>query len=1285
MADDEYGFNPRDRTRAKILRQFIMKHGIPMILFHEKRLFSTDPDKTLYIPGGFPKAVHDKHPSREKLFTERVVEIMLGYADSVDTKVGRDGEAIVGSTAGLIDTEEFERAIPNFLGHLQTMEERIRETANKMYHKWYKKHVQEMFTGGPESDAAPFDSETAGIVARNIVAWHNFRSKAKEIKEEIKEIKEEMEGIGGKDFKGSISNRKKILKNNIEKLEKDMYDKIEKSISFAESIRYHIESNLQTTSWWRIHNRNKQDMKVLNQRLRDGMIDKETYDKRRADIIKREKEATAKRKEVMDDKYHKDYAGSKKWKWYRPFKNLGERKKISSREETIYDKKEGKRILKKVGGTVLPEFSDVMRDGEVYRARLAELKADLKNRKITKEKYKEKVAKLKEDYRPSRRGRATAYGRAINEKVGPKVMKGIILAAFVGIGVVISATFTSNWFLFGFMAWGFMYILPNPNDFEIPKNLTKQLEKAPLTWAMMNPLSGKNRYMSYNHAMWGYPRSITKISTYLFFIIGLWGMNDVAFVNIALVAISFMAYYSLKIDYDPHKPHELIESLMRFGGLGALFIPWFIFYAVFDSILLGLIAMAFFAIPPIPNDRDKSELFVMYDFYDKVLFGIIMVLVLIGYLAGWGGYLGWAGASGDTMTSSLNAVFLYFWLISGISGFFSPAMARPGIGFLMLGMATFIYASGPGQQEFFSALFGPWWPSIQNTISSITTPIGDTFSGIGNTFSSGWLLMTNPVGYATQLMNGSHAENPLGVTGAHGIEFNSFSAGLIYPNQPFMTNVILRNNGAFEAENVRLYMSIGGGDAPRKTYNLGIERVQLGIFSSSMEISSFAFNNCLKEKDATSSPLKEYYIKKSCLYTEGSSYFTGKSPEMERQYINQYSFEGNATCTVINAYDLRKKAIPLRATVIYDYKVDSDVDVSFMSKDEWNRLARDNKLDAELKFVQSQYSSAPVKFPIGTAGLKNPILATQQFHISMLIDSDMGTKSKLKKVGKIEMVYPNDWTLATTGCTGPKTMSKPVPVGDNMKITFDYTNDITAGGKIIVCHFKALVKEDNKNPMGTSPTKTYRVTAHAEYTFEFWKDVSTKVEFGGFCCHKKDCPTGYKCDATEEDGKKPTYSCIPEDSETITTDDGTGDNGNVDTNGDKEVPSVASYCKSRLDFQPNRDNGLGCLLGMGGCDPGKDECAVSSVDVSSQLSKHDKWIDEASGINQIESHLLGKLKCEKVKGYNVNACCYSSGTKDQCKAAFKAWFSQTEIKKELLSSPYLYPNEKTIHNAFKNA
>ncbi|RLJ09502.1 MAG: hypothetical protein DRP15_03550, partial [Candidatus Aenigmatarchaeota archaeon] len=519
------------------------------------------------------------------------------------------------------------------------------------------------------------------------------------------------------------------------------------------------------------------------------------------DKLKREldnKEAELRRKGYSNDIIQKELELLRKELLREKAKELLKREveksaeKIDEREDlTDEDKKVYKEMLKKMVEDE-KRIEEKIKDIEEHVKKLEE-----------KEKRKKEIEKEKAILE-RRKSFQKRFAYKIEEKLGKKVLDGFIFACMVGIGVVVSVIFNSTNFLIAFLAWGVMIILPHPESLEYNelkkalKSLDEKGEKInwPFFWKYYLPNRSKQNLV-------GFIRSLAKCTTIAFFILGMWNNINIPFVVIGMIVVSFIGYYSLGIEYDVEKPYELIESLIRFSILGFFFIPFVLFYKIFDSLVLALIAVAFFAIPPIPTseNREKTAIFMeTYEYFDKLLFLVLMFAVFVGFMSGW------------EVTKAMRATFIYFLIVTGIAGFFSPAHTRPAVGFLMLGTASVIYGIAY-PQETFSALFGPWWPTIQNTFVSVTKPVADAFTGIAGTFATGWKMLTNPVGYATELMQGTYAENPQGDTGAYGLEITDFDISPIYIYQPFTVTLTLNNKGVFDAKNVVVRLSMGD-DAP---------------------------------------------------------------------------------------------------------------------------------------------------------------------------------------------------------------------------------------------------------------------------------------------------------------------------------------------------------------------------------------------------------------------------------------------------------------------------------------
>jgi len=758
----------------------------------------------------------------------------------------------------------------------------------------------------------------------------------------------------------------------------------------------------------------------------------------------------------------------------------------------------------------------------VWEDRMSKLRKKYRNDELTEAEFETEKQKIENevwggDSRVSK-GWVTRVGgplAQISRKASPEVTKGVFAAAIIGIGAVISSMFGNWWFFAGFLSIGLYVLTPSPES--------GQFQEGPMGWGHILPWAQGG-----THAGFAWIKSITKVTAIITFAYGFSTMGDIF--NTFFVAICLIGYFMLKREYDPKRPGDFIESLLRFGILGCYFIPFYVFASIFNSYVLAAISLAFFAIPPMPKSsgdqaltevlaRGLSGQTAYYEMFDKILFLGLMGFALLG-----SGSLGMdlgiisIPSLGWQLTGTLKATFIYFWIISLIGGFFSPARERPLTGILFLGGATIIYAVGPGSQDVGSALLGQWWPSVNQAVTSISEPISKMFGTLGKTFGDAFLLLTNPVGYATQLMNGSYANNPVGETGAYGVELSGFDVSPVFIAQPFMITANIKNSGAYDAQDVKITFT-SGAKAPEKQSALGTPSIAATkTFTQPIKISQVlgTTDGC---KNKQEDPNKDADKESACVH-----YFIDEqnSNKFIRQNIWQTVFSSSGiTCSVSAAYELRKKYMPINVTLNYKYQSDSKVSVEFISQAEWDRLAKLDQLNSKLQFVQSQFSSAPVKFPIGTPGLKNPILETQDFHVALNIMSDQ-VGGKLTKIETIELYYPTDFELASDGC------SPSLSTGSPPKDGYALWEPKSSGDQIFYCHFQAL-KQGQTSKLGSSPTKTYILNAHAIYTYSVSKQKDVKVEFGSWCCDqepvKDSCASGTKCCREDISGKG---ICIPQ-------------------------------------------------------------------------------------------------------------------------------------------------------------
>ncbi|MBI4176295.1 MAG: transglycosylase SLT domain-containing protein [Candidatus Aenigmarchaeota archaeon] len=629
----------------------------------------------------------------------------------------------------------------------------------------------------------------------------------------------------------------------------------------------------------------------------------------------------------------------------------------------------------------------------------------------------------------------------------------VMLAAFV-----IAGAFTygfSIWFFWGFLSLGFYFLWPGHKDWgEI---------STPLNLSNMNPftLAPGERVVG-----WSYLKSITKVAAIICFAIAFSELGDVF--NIAFIAVALLGYIWLPVQYDPKYPGQFLESLLRFGVLGAYFIPFWIFGSIFQSYVLTAIAFAFFAIPPMPSTGEKNIVEVLsrglsgasayYEAFDKIIFAGLMIFALVGALTPFPGW---------ELKGTLKFTFIYFWIVAGIGGFFSPANTRPMTGILMLGGATVIYGVGPGSQEVGAALFGQWWPTIHNSVQTISEPISSVFSQIGTTITDGVLLVTNPVGYTTRILNGTYAENPNGRTGAFGVEVNRFDITPIYIKTPFIVTVTVKNEGASEAKSAKVKLDMGdappvrvperqgGAPNPIDFFRPGAQTLQpVWTLPRLMTIQDMAFTKTTEELGT-----------------------------LAKQESRAFFFESTGVdCRTIHNYNLRDKFIPLKATVEYAYSVDSNLEVSFMSTEEWERLATANKLFP--RQIRSTIQTSPVKLNLGT--LDQPIREGTPFFIGINLASAEGPKSEIRKAN-ITLKYPAEAFGLPTDCSRKPTDTKPGMVSFN----FATDEPVTP----VYCNFIGM----SKDKLGEKATETFFVEAAADFQFASWDTKDTNIEFRGEC------------------------------------------------------------------------------------------------------------------------------------------------------------------------------------------
>ncbi len=699
----------------------------------------------------------------------------------------------------------------------------------------------------------------------------------------------------------------------------------------------------------------------------------------------------------------------------------------------------------------------------------------------------EEASARKYEKKIEKRAKGKTFRGFFEEVLMPHIMRIIAAFALAFLGVVVSWNLGSTYFLWAFGALSLYAILPDvtPPEFS---------EKIILTLPQKGALKAYKKFFINKHSGVAALKSIVKVTAIVFFIIALMG-GTLPFQNILLIIVAFAGYFWMKMSFDT--PGGAIESTLRFF-LGLFIIPFFVFYNAFGSLALAGIAAAFLGIPPLPKTEKSSQVEVtaLNRMTLSIFFLVIMLVVLFGVMGVFPG-------GGWELTAGLQSVFLYFWVVCTLAGFASTAEARPVIGLLMLGGATVVFGLGPGAQNVGMALLGPWWPTVHNFFTNSFGPLTDAFGQIGTMFSNAWLLITNPVGYAQGLMNGTYNVDPdTGLAGAYGVELEQISVSPVYAQEPFVISMKIKNKGAYPAEDVVAYLYVpGGGGTEIKTEHLGIETGG----ETGVDLWTDPADNSKKYRKKITEPGEQF----SKLYLE-QVFFSSNGIQCRDIVEDRWFPKENK--------DLRNQYIPLVGMVSYDYMVDSQLPVEFISDAEWNSRVQAGEMVTQAK-KSSQLTNSPVRLNLDT--LEQPIREGVEFFIGIQIVSAKGTDSRLGDIKMLELEIPD-------GFEQSRDCSTPGAKNEN-KIT--WSGNIPKSG-VIYCYFRPM-----KGKL-TGPTQTFIINAHAEYEFMEWEQAETRFEFGGFRC----CMSGDDCAEGEICGDDKV--CRSSASETATPEE-TTDNGGV--------------------------------------------------------------------------------------------------------------------------------------------
>ncbi|MBN2330816.1 MAG: hypothetical protein JXC85_03300 [Candidatus Aenigmarchaeota archaeon] len=637
------------------------------------------------------------------------------------------------------------------------------------------------------------------------------------------------------------------------------------------------------------------------------------------------------------------------------------------------------------------------------------------------------------DYGRRKGGRiGRRYGRAGKflygmEKYTEKSTFSLVLAL---IGIVAGAIL--GWpFLVAFTCWAARNILPSPKK----TKLVDDWKDYRLGSLFASGEGFDNRYSTGISAT----KSLLKIAMLFFFGWGFFTL-DVPFRGILLLVFAFMAYFSLPAEFSTDEPYKFVEGLIRVPVALLLF---YIFSSVFESLELGVLSLAFFLILPIAAEKENlaraighmgSGITANYEMFDKILFIILMGIGLWTVLGG-------AGMNLDVATLA-GSIFLPFWIIALIGGVFSPAQTRPYTGILVLILVFVFYAGGAGEQIVGYGFFGEWWPAVHNAFGTVTAPLGDLFSTLGETFGQTWTLFTNPMGFAKGIMEGSYEPNPHGPTGSFGVEIDSLSVPAIYPGMTTMLTFSVKNVGPEKGKNVRVWVDVP--DDLKDSITIGPDG---GVF---------------------------------------------ETKEMEKEYIIPLFFTMDTDCDRLKEggglrLTDRNKYIRVNVSVEYDYEVSAWMPITIISEQEWRE--RSQKGTFSLSKVGSHISTSPVKLSLGS--FDQPLIGgeSRRYYLGFNLTSAEGRDSAIMW-DSVNVTFDMPAELMKYGDKVMTPICNPVPTKTGPSYVWNEFEKYPASA--IFCYFPST-------PNPVSPSVTYYVRAHATFRFRKWETKDTLFAFSDVC------------------------------------------------------------------------------------------------------------------------------------------------------------------------------------------
>jgi hypothetical protein len=595
----------------------------------------------------------------------------------------------------------------------------------------------------------------------------------------------------------------------------------------------------------------------------------------------------------------------------------------------------------------------------------------------------------------------------------------------------------------------------------------------------------------------------------------------------ALIA-TFVGYFSMPTYYKTSRPYKAIEAWVRLGFGVLLSIEMYAIFSlqniltvvflmvstgglyilsIFNQMItnvgsssasaanLFFLSAAFFIVFPsrIVDENDDRKVFVGVSVGKHISAAVNQTLtdaskklndyvfLIIAGIAGFPILFWLSGAWSNFMI-----VYLVVWLMSLFAGYFGGPAGRPYIGIIIIVFSLFAFSTSlPGYVG--QAIFGIWWPQVENVITTVTTPLTPMWAQMNKGFSDAWLLMTNPALYYERMMESTQASQSVVTTGGltTSIELNGFDfSGIstLDPSESFLGSVELENKGEFNANYIDLKLQTLWHNAT------SLENVALGKFDRigcgpDVTSPSSLPNNiveCKWDKITYPGELKIVTFKIQRDDTS-SPPWTG---------IWGFVREEN---TSTNTYMQGGTTVKINASLDYNYNVNVSLPVEVINYNKYYELVQARQI--QLSTLESQYSGGPVKATIWSQ--KQPLRSGDDSIIRVYIKNE--GVGNLTQVTNYIIYVPNELNATQVasssfknGCPEDTLFTKNIKSGyDGIICTTNPSNkneEEIAPGDYGVVSFYIHPPQDV-----TFERKTFLITAVGSYKYEKFAEAGLQV------------------------------------------------------------------------------------------------------------------------------------------------------------------------------------------------